>query len=133
MYAVVQVETACVGLMALVLLVLLRTDLVDSWRNAAATPNRFVINITPEQAEELPRCAAPGRRGAARLVPREQPPGVHERRDVGPADYAEDRARLPWWTAFSLSYAARRQQPAAAKLKAMPPAWRKTSPKRWSA
>ena len=31
---------------------LLRTDLVDSWRNAtpADAPNRFVINIQPDQA-----------------------------------------------------------------------------------
>ena len=35
------------------LLVLLRTDLVDSWRNAtpADAPNRFVINIQPDQAK----------------------------------------------------------------------------------
>ena len=53
MYAVVQVSALAVGLLALALLVLLRTDLISSWRNAtpANAPNRFVINIQPLQAE----------------------------------------------------------------------------------
>ncbi len=50
-YAVVQISALSVGLMALVLLVLLRTDLIASWRNATPpdAPNRFVINVQPEQ------------------------------------------------------------------------------------
>jgi putative ABC transport system permease protein len=52
-YAVVQISALAVGLLALVLLVLLRTDLIASWRNATPpdAPNRFVINIQPEQGE----------------------------------------------------------------------------------
>jgi len=52
-YTVVQVSALSVGLLALMLLVLLRTDLVDSWRNAtpADAPNRFVINIQPTQSD----------------------------------------------------------------------------------
>jgi putative ABC transport system permease protein len=52
-YAVVQVSALSVGLLALALLVLLRTDLISSWRNAtpADAPNRFVINVQPWQAE----------------------------------------------------------------------------------
>ena len=54
-YTVVQVSALSVGLLALMLLVLLRTDLVDSWRNAtpADAPNRFVINIQPTQSQEF--------------------------------------------------------------------------------
>lgn len=50
-YAVVQVSALAVGMLALLLLVMLRTDLIDSWRKAtpADAPNRFVINIMPEQ------------------------------------------------------------------------------------
>src|SRR5450830_624285 len=50
-FAVVQVSSLAVGLLALVLLVLLRTDLVSSWRQAtpADAPNRFVINVMPDQ------------------------------------------------------------------------------------
>ncbi|MFG6429246.1 ABC transporter permease [Roseateles sp. LYH14W] len=52
-FAVMQVSSLAVGLLALALLVLLRTDLIDSWRAAtpAAAPDRFVINIQPDQAE----------------------------------------------------------------------------------
>ena len=51
-FAVLQVSALAVGLLALVLLVLLRTDLVSSWRQAtpADAPDRFVINLQPEQA-----------------------------------------------------------------------------------
>ena len=52
-YAVVQISALAVGLLALVLLVLLRTDLIASWRNATPpdAPNRFVINVQPDQGE----------------------------------------------------------------------------------
>ncbi len=52
-FAVVQVSALAVGMLALVLLVLLRTDLVSSWRKATPpdAPNRFVINIQPEQGD----------------------------------------------------------------------------------
>jgi putative ABC transport system permease protein len=50
-YAVVQVSALAVGLLALMLLILLRTDLISSWRQAtpANAPNRFVINVMPDQ------------------------------------------------------------------------------------
>jgi putative ABC transport system permease protein len=48
-----------VGLLALVLLVLLRTDLIASWRRTTPpdAPNRFVINVQPEQGEAFRRRA----------------------------------------------------------------------------
>jgi putative ABC transport system permease protein len=50
--AVVQISSLALGLLALILLVLLRTDLISSWRAATPqqAPNRFVINIQPDQA-----------------------------------------------------------------------------------
>ncbi|WP_425261398.1 ABC transporter permease [Rubrivivax sp. RP6-9] len=52
-FAVLQVSALAVGLLALVLLVLLRTDLIGSWRQATPpdAPNRFVINLQPDQAD----------------------------------------------------------------------------------
>lgn len=52
-YAVVQVSALSVGSLALVLLVLLRTDLISSWRKATPVnaPDRFVINVQPEQTQ----------------------------------------------------------------------------------
>ncbi|HZE90774.1 MAG TPA: FtsX-like permease family protein, partial [Rhizobacter sp.] len=52
-FAVLQVSALSVGLLALCLLVLLRTDLISSWRQStpADAPNRFVINVQPEQGQ----------------------------------------------------------------------------------
>ena len=61
-YAVVQISALSVGLLALVLLVLLRTDLIASWRNATPpdAPNRFVINVQPEQSESFQQALRDG-------------------------------------------------------------------------
>ena len=55
---IIQLVSLAVGLMALLLLTVTRTDLVDAWRKAAPpdAPNRFVINIQPDQASGG-RCA----------------------------------------------------------------------------
>ncbi len=52
-FAVLQVSALSVGLLALVLLVLLRTDLISAWRQATPpdAPNRFIINLQPEQGD----------------------------------------------------------------------------------
>ncbi|MGY4830313.1 ABC transporter permease [Sphaerotilaceae bacterium SBD11-9] len=62
-FAVLQVSALSVGLLALCLLVLLRTDLISAWRQATPpdAPNRFVINVQPEQGEAfLARLRAEG-------------------------------------------------------------------------
>ena len=61
-YAVVQTSALAVGLLALMLLVLLRTDLISSWRQAtpADAPNRFVINVQPEQGEAFQQALRDG-------------------------------------------------------------------------
>ncbi|HYN60663.1 MAG TPA: FtsX-like permease family protein [Rubrivivax sp.] len=59
-FAVLQVSALAVGMLALVLLVLLRTDLIDSWRKATPpdAPNRFVINLQPDQADAFRKVLA---------------------------------------------------------------------------
>lgn len=107
-YAVVQISSLAVGLLALVLLVLLRTDLVTSWRAATPpdAPNRFVINIQPEQTQDFQ--AALQRGGVARY---DWYPMIRGRlvqvngRDVAPADYAEERAQRLVDREFNLSNA----------------------------
>ncbi|MDO8719480.1 MAG: ABC transporter permease [Polaromonas sp.] len=61
-YAVVQISALAVGLLALMLLVLLRTDLISSWRQAtpADAPNRFVINVQPDQGEAFQKALRAG-------------------------------------------------------------------------
>jgi putative ABC transport system permease protein len=43
------------GFMALLLLTVVRGDLLDAWRRAVPpeAPNRFVINIQPDQVEPV--------------------------------------------------------------------------------
>ena len=52
---VVQVVALSLGLMALLLLTVVRGDLMTAWRTATPpdAPNRFVINIQPEQKNEV--------------------------------------------------------------------------------
>lgn len=111
-YAVVQVSALSVGLLALVLLVLLRTDLIDSWRRATPpdAPNRFVINVQPEQAQAFR--AALESAGVKRYdwypMIRGRLVAINDR-PVSPDDYTEDRARRLVDREFNLSHSA--QQP----------------------
>jgi len=107
-FAVLQVSALAVGLLALVLLVLLRTDLIDSWRQATPpdAPNRFVINLQPDQAAPFKAALAaagvqrfdwfPMIRG--RLVAVNGQPVNGERR-------SEDRAKRLLEREFNLSHA----------------------------
>lgn len=52
---VAQVCALSIGLMAMLLLAITRTDLIDGWRTAAPAdaPNRFLINIQPHQRDAV--------------------------------------------------------------------------------
>jgi putative ABC transport system permease protein len=52
---IVQVVSLALGLMALLLLTVVRGDLMGAWRSAtpADAPNRFIINIMPDQKDAL--------------------------------------------------------------------------------
>ena len=106
--AVLQVSSLSVGLLALMLLVLLRTDLISSWRAAtpADAPNRFVINLQAEQAEAFQ--AALKTAGVARY---DWYPMIRGRlvaingREVGPGQYRDERAQRLVEREFNLSHA----------------------------
>ena len=112
-YAVVQTSALAVGLLALMLLVLLRTDLVDSWRKATPpdAPNRFIINIQPEQGEAFKKALSDG--GVSQY---DWYPMIRGRlvavngKPVAPDDYVDDRAKRLVDREFNLSNAA--EQPA---------------------
>ncbi|HET8695514.1 MAG TPA: FtsX-like permease family protein [Aquabacterium sp.] len=105
---VVQVAALAVGLLALMLLVLMRTDLIDSWRKATPpdAPNRFVINIQPDQQDAFQarlRQAGVDRfdwypMARARLVAINGKP-------VSAQNYKEDRAKRLVEREFNLSHA----------------------------
>ena len=108
-YTVVQVSALAIGLLALVLLVLLRTDLIQSWRKATPpdAPDRFVINILPDQANAFRQVLSqagvshfdwyPMMRGRLLRIN-----GL----EVNPDDYTEDRAKRLVDREFNMSYAA---------------------------
>jgi putative ABC transport system permease protein len=106
---VLQVSTLAVGLLALMLLVLLRTDLISAWRAAtpADAPNRFVINLQPEQGE--PFQAALKAAGVTRY---DWYPMIRGRlvaingKDVAPGQYPDERAQRLVEREFNLSHAA---------------------------
>ncbi len=104
---VVQLVSLAVGLMALLLLTVTRTDLVDAWRGSAPpdAPNRFIVNIQPDQVEAL------GERLRAAGVDASINPMVRGRlvevngRPVGPENFTGDRAQRLVDREFNLSYA----------------------------
>jgi putative ABC transport system permease protein len=108
-YAVVQVSALAVGLLALVLLVLLRTDLIASWRKAtpADAPNRFVINVMPEQSQAFQKALRDAGVGRYDWYPmiRGRLVAVNSR-TVSPDDYVEDRAKRLLDREFNLSASA---------------------------
>ena len=64
---IVQVTALGLGLMALLLLVIVRSEMLDQWRASLPpdTPDHFVVNIQPDQAEAVARLLSDA--GAANL------------------------------------------------------------------
>lgn len=105
---VVQLVALAVGLMALLLLTVTRTDLVNAWRSAAPpdAPNRFVINIQPDQQRAVAQ-----RLTDAGLKDAQLSPMIRGRliaingKSIGPENFKEDRAQRLVDREFNLSYA----------------------------
>jgi putative ABC transport system permease protein len=101
-----QAMALSLGLLALLLLTLVRGDLLDAWRNQvpAGAPNRFVINIQPEQAAPVESWLERHGVAGATLYPM-----IRARliaiagRPVHPRDYPEGRARNLAEREFNLS------------------------------
>jgi putative ABC transport system permease protein len=106
--SVVQVVALSLGFTALLLLTVTRTELLSAWQRAVPpdAPNRFVINIQPDQRDEVQRFFA-----ADGLQP-EFAPMVRGRlarvngAPVAPERYADERARRLVEREFNLSYRA---------------------------
>jgi putative ABC transport system permease protein len=104
---IVQLVSLAVGLMALLLLTVTRTDLVSAWRSAAPpdAPNRFVINVQPDQVPAVTQRLKDGG------IDAELHPMIRGRlikvngNAVGPENYSEDRAQRLVDREFNLSYA----------------------------
>jgi putative ABC transport system permease protein len=104
---IVQTVAIAIGLMALLLLSVTRTDLVAAWRKSAPpdAPNRFVINVQPDQRADFASALQ-----AARLTDFDLAPMVRGRlvavngKPIGTKDYPDDRAQRLVDREFNLSY-----------------------------
>ena len=108
--SVVQTAALAVGLMALMLLTVTRNDLLDSWRSAspADAPNRFVLNVQPDQRDAFQDMVREAGIAGVELYPmiRGRLIAVNDA-PVAPGSYQEERARRLVNREFNLSYADR--------------------------
>jgi putative ABC transport system permease protein len=103
---VVQVVSLSLGLMALLLLTVVRGDLISAWHTATPpdAPNRFIINIMPDQKD-----AVQGQIAAAGVKDPVLYPMIRGRlvavngKPITPATYADDNARRLADREFNLS------------------------------
>ncbi len=110
--SLVQVVAFGLGLMALLLLGIVRVDLLADWEAGlpADAHNRFVINIQPQQVDQVREFFTAAGRPEPELFPmiRGRLVAINERQ-VTPQDYADDRAQRLVAREFNLSWAARLQ------------------------
>lgn len=107
---VTQTVALSVGLMALLLLTVTRTDLVDGWRRASPpdAPNRFIVNIQPDQTAAVQAALEAAGVRAPDLYPMIRGRLVTVNgKPVRPEDYEGDRAQRLVDREFNLSYADR--------------------------
>jgi putative ABC transport system permease protein len=104
---VLQGVALTVGLTALLLLSVLRSDLIDGWQKAvpADAPNRFAMNIQPEQKQAFEQALQSAQVSRPQLYPmvRGRLIAVNEQ-TISPDAYADDRAKRLLDREFNLSY-----------------------------
>ena len=105
--SVVQVMALGLGLMALILLTLVRADLLDNWRNSlpADAPNRFLVNVQPDQVQAIAQFFTANDVPAPHLFPMVRGRLVEiNGKPVSSRDYAEDSVRQMVDREFNLSW-----------------------------
>jgi putative ABC transport system permease protein len=107
--SVAQVCALGLGLMALLLLTFVRTDLLDRWQRSLSTdvPNRFVINVQDDQVGDVRDFIRNEGLGAPELVPMIRARlTARNGRPVDTSRYADENARRFAEREFNLSVAA---------------------------
>ncbi|MDB5803358.1 MAG: putative ABC-type transport system involved in lysophospholipase biosynthesis, permease component [Betaproteobacteria bacterium] len=104
---VTQVVALSLGLAALLMLTITRGDLIDKWQTTIPpdAPNRFIINILPEQRDTLTEVFRQNGVGAPVLYPmiRGRLIAINGK-PTGPEFFSDDRARRLVDREFNLSY-----------------------------
>ena len=106
-FAVMQITALGIALMALLLILLLRQDLLSTWQGNIPmdAPNRFMINIQEDQKQEITQSLA-----QAGIQNPSFSPMIRARlieingKSIGPNDYVDENARRLVDREFNLSY-----------------------------
>jgi putative ABC transport system permease protein len=108
-----QVVALGIGVMALLTLTIIRSELLDLWQRSLPpdAPNRFVVNVQKDQIPALEKFFAGRGIAMPELHPmvRARLIGINDR-NVTPADYSDDRARRLVDREFNLSWATQMQK-----------------------
>jgi len=103
----VQIVALALSLTVMLLLVFIRGDLLESWRTKLPqdAPNRFVVNIQPEQLQPLAQFLVQNRVAAPSTFPmvRARLTAINGRA-VSAADFTDERARRQIDREFNLSF-----------------------------
>lgn len=106
-FAMIQVSSLALAIMALLLIFLLRQDLLQSWQANVPenAPNRFLINIQNDQRQSVEKILEAGGVGQVKLYPmvRGRLTQVNGR-EVMPDQYQTDNAKRLVDREFNLSY-----------------------------
>lgn len=106
-YTLMQITSLGIALMALVLILLLRQDLLNAWQGSipANAPNRFMINIQTDQKESIQKTLVDAGIAAPEFYPmiRGRLISVNER-ELSPNNYSDENARRLVDREFNLSY-----------------------------
>jgi putative ABC transport system permease protein len=110
--SVIQVIALGLGLMALILLTLVRSDLLASWQRSLPpdAPNRFLVNIQPDQVDALGDFFSHKELPAPKLYPMVRGRLVEVNgRAVSSKNFADERAKRLIDREFNLSWATQMQ------------------------
>lgn len=105
--SIVQMTALGLGIMALLLLTLVRSELLDNWRRSlpADTPNQFLVNIQPDQVARVRAFHAQEGLAAPDVQPMVRGRLVSlNGRPVQPSDYPDERTRRLVDREFNMSF-----------------------------
>jgi putative ABC transport system permease protein len=107
---VAQTSALAIGMMAILLLAIVRTDLLAGWQRTlpADAPNRFLINVQTDQVDEVRRALSKEGLAAVQLSPMVRGRLIaNNSTAVSAADYTDARAQRLVEREFNLSYASK--------------------------
>ncbi len=106
-FAVMQITSLGIALMALLIILLLRQDLLSTWQGniPADAPNRFMINVQGQQKVDITQSLMNAGVSKPEFYPmvRGRLLAINER-DISPNDFVEDNAKRLVDREFNLSY-----------------------------